>query len=210
MMEVSVDSSLTMTEASVDSSLITTESNYEEGEAQIGNPVSKKINCKSVVLTTGTFLRGVIHVGDKQNAAGRIGEEASYGISETLARYKFMLGRLKTGTPPRILKESINFSELEKQEGDNPPIPFSYLNTEIKVPQTSCFITYTNKNTHEVIKNNLSKSAMYGGHIEGVGPRYCPSIEDKIHRFYEKERHQIFLEPEGLDSDLIYPNGIST
>ncbi len=182
----------------------------EKDEVRSSNTVSKKITCKSVVLTTGTFLRGVIHIGDKQTPAGRLGEEASYGISETLAKYKFMLGRLKTGTPPRILKDSIDFSELEKQEGDNPAIPFSYLNTEIKVPQTSCFITYTNKKTHEVIKNNLSKSAMYGGHIEGVGPRYCPSIEDKIHRFYEKERHQIFLEPEGLDSDLIYPNGIST
>lgn len=171
---------------------------------------NKVINCKSVVLTTGTFLRGVIHIGDQQTPAGRVGEEASYGISNTLAKYNFMLGRLKTGTPPRILKDSINFSELEKQEGDNPCVPFSYLNQEITVPQTACYITYTNQKTHEVIKNNLAKSAMYGGYIAGVGPRYCPSIEDKIHRFYEKERHQIFLEPEGLDSDLIYPNGIST
>jgi tRNA uridine 5-carboxymethylaminomethyl modification enzyme len=170
----------------------------------------QKISCASVVLTTGTFLRGVIHIGDQKTPAGRIGETPSYGISKTLEHYNFSLARLKTGTPPRIDKNSINFSELEKQPGDNPPQPFSYLNNEIKVPQINCFITYTNNKTHEIIKNNLHKSAMYGGHIAGVGPRYCPSIEDKIHRFYEKERHQIFLEPEGLNSDLIYPNGIST
>ncbi len=169
-----------------------------------------KISCNAVVLTTGTFLRGVIHIGDKQTPAGRVGEQPSYGLSKTLERHNFNLARLKTGTPPRILKSSIDFSNLEAQAGDNPPQPFSYLNDEITVPQTSCYITYTNKKTHEVIKNNLHKSAMYGGYIAGVGPRYCPSIEDKIHRFYEKERHQIFLEPEGLDSDLIYPNGIST
>ncbi|NBV05665.1 MAG: tRNA uridine-5-carboxymethylaminomethyl(34) synthesis enzyme MnmG [Proteobacteria bacterium] len=170
----------------------------------------KKIFSTSVVLTTGTFLRGMIHIGEEKTSAGRVGEEASHGISATLQRYNFALSRLKTGTPPRILKSSIDFSDLEKQEGDNPPQPFSYLSETISVPQTSCFITYTNQKTHEVIKNNLHKSAMYGGHISGVGPRYCPSIEDKVHRFFDKERHQIFLEPEGLDSDLIYPNGIST
>ena len=170
----------------------------------------QKISANSVVLTTGTFLRGVIHIGEEKIPAGRVGEEPSYGISKTLAAHNFALSRLKTGTPPRIHKDSIDFSALEAQEGDNPAQPFSYLNKEITVPQISCYITYTNKKTHEVIKNNLHKSAMYGGNIEGVGPRYCPSIEDKIHRFYDKERHQIFLEPEGLDSDLIYPNGIST
>jgi tRNA uridine 5-carboxymethylaminomethyl modification enzyme len=170
----------------------------------------KIINCSSVVLTTGTFLRGMIHIGDKKTPAGRVDEEPSYGLSATLEKYNFKLSRLKTGTPPRILKSSIDFSKLEEQAGDTPAIPFSYLNEKIFVPQISCFITYTNKKTHEVIQNNLHKSAMYGGHIEGVGPRYCPSIEDKIHRFADKERHQIFLEPEGLDSDLIYPNGIST
>jgi tRNA uridine 5-carboxymethylaminomethyl modification enzyme len=164
----------------------------------------------SVILTTGTFLRGVIHVGDKQTPAGRVGETPSYGISKTLEAHNFMLARLKTGTPPRIDKNSINFADLEEQLGDTPPQPFSYMNSEIKVPQIHCYITYTNQKTHEVIKNNLHKSAMYGGYIEGVGPRYCPSIEDKIHRFFDKERHQIFLEPEGLNSDLIYPNGIST
>ncbi len=168
------------------------------------------VNCASVVLTTGTFLRGVIHIGDQKTPAGRVGEQPSYGLSKTLERYNFNLGRLKTGTPPRILKSSIDFSNLDSQAGDNPPQPFSYLNSEITVPQTTCYITYTNQNTHKIIKNNLHKSAMYGGHIAGVGPRYCPSIEDKIHRFFDKERHQIFLEPEGLDSDLIYPNGIST
>lgn len=169
-----------------------------------------RLTTKSVILTTGTFLNGLIHIGDKKIPAGRVGEDPSYGISETLKRHNFSLARLKTGTPPRIDKNSINFSILEKQPGDNPPQPFSYLNSEITVPQIDCFITYTNKKTHEIIKNNLHKSAMYGGHIAGVGPRYCPSIEDKIHRFSDKDRHQIFLEPEGLNSDLIYPNGIST
>ncbi len=170
----------------------------------------QKICCNSVVLTTGTFLRGVIHIGEKKIPAGRVGEEPSYGLSKTLERHNFALARLKTGTPPRILKSSIDFSNLEQQAGDNPPQPFSYLNDTISVPQISCYITYTNQETHDIIKNNLHKSAMYGGHIAGVGPRYCPSIEDKVHRFFDKTRHQIFLEPEGLDSDLIYPNGIST
>lgn len=170
----------------------------------------KIIKSSTVILTTGTFLRGVIHIGDQKTPAGRVGEEPSYGISKMLENYNFALSRLKTGTPPRINKNSIDFTNLEEQAGDNPPQPFSYLSTEVSAPQTSCFITYTNSKTHEIIKNNLQKSAMYGGHISGTGPRYCPSIEDKIHRFYDKERHQIFLEPEGLDSDLIYPNGIST
>ena len=172
--------------------------------------VAGSIKASSVILTTGTFLRGMIHIGDQQIPAGRVDEEPSYGLSKTLERYDFMLSRLKTGTPPRILKSSINYSELEEQPGDNPPQPFSYLGDKITVPQTSCYITYTNKKTHEIIKDNLHKSAMYGGAISGAGPRYCPSIEDKVHRFYGKDRHQIFLEPEGLDSDLVYPNGIST
>jgi tRNA uridine 5-carboxymethylaminomethyl modification enzyme len=169
-----------------------------------------KIATKSVVLTTGTFLRGMIHIGDKTTPAGRVGENPSYGLSNFLQRIGFELGRLKTGTPARILKSSINFSILEQQPSDEIPKPFSYLNEEIKVPQISCFITYTNQKTHEIIKENLKKSAMYGGQISGTGPRYCPSIEDKINRFFDKERHQVFLEPEGLDSDLIYPNGLST
>jgi tRNA uridine 5-carboxymethylaminomethyl modification enzyme len=163
----------------------------------------------SVVLTTGTFLRGVMHIGKEQKTAGRVGEKSSIGLAKTLEKYQFNLGRLKTGTPPRILKNSIDFSILEEQKSDEVPKPFSYLNDKINVEQISCFITYTNQNTHKIIQDNLHESAMYGGGITGVGPRYCPSIEDKIHRFFDKERHQIFLEPEGLESDLIYPNGIS-
>lgn len=170
----------------------------------------EEIFANSLVLTTGTFLRGVIHIGDERVEAGRVGEKASTGISAALLKYNFDLARLKTGTPPRIKKDSIDFSCLEVQMGDNPPVPFSYLNKEITTLQINCYITYTNQETHKVIKENLEKSAMYGGHISSLGPRYCPSIEDKVNRFYDKERHQIFLEPEGLDSDLIYPNGIST
>ncbi len=170
----------------------------------------QKISASSVVLTTGTFLRGEIHIGNKTTPAGRVGEKPSYGLSKTSEKHEFSLARLKTGTPARIKKDSINFDILEEQPGDNPAQPFSYLNDKIEVPQIKCFITYTNLKTHEVIKDNLHKSAMYGGQISGNGPRYCPSIEDKVHRFYDKARHQIFLEPEGLDSDLIYPNGIST
>lgn len=181
----------------------------EDGKV-CGVVAKSAIKANSVILTTGTFLRGVIHIGDEKVPAGRVGEEPSTGLSETLKRHNFMLSRLKTGTPPRILKSSINYSDLEAQPSDEVPQPFSYLNQEISVPQTACHITYTSKKTHEIIKNNLHKSAMYGGHIAGVGPRYCPSIEDKIHRFFDKERHQVFLEPEGLDSDLVYPNGIST
>ncbi|GDX36503.1 tRNA uridine 5-carboxymethylaminomethyl modification enzyme MnmG [Alphaproteobacteria bacterium] len=169
-----------------------------------------KITANAVVLTTGTFLNGVIHIGKTQTQAGRVNESASYGISARLAHYNFRLGRLKTGTPARILKSSINFSELEEQKGDEIPTPFSYLNDNIAVKQTSCYITYTNSLTHQIIKENLLQSAMYGGQISGIGPRYCPSIEDKVNRFFDKERHQVFLEPEGLDSDLIYPNGLST
>jgi len=168
------------------------------------------LTASSVILTTGTFLRGMIHIGDKKTPAGRVNEQASYGLSRFLERHQFALSRLKTGTPPRLHRDSIDFSGLEEQRGDEEPQPFSYLNDKVSVPQISCFITYTNQKTHEVIKKNLQRSAMYGGHIGSTGPRYCPSIEDKIYRFYDKERHQIFLEPEGLDSDLIYPNGLST
>jgi tRNA uridine 5-carboxymethylaminomethyl modification enzyme len=183
------------------------ENNKIEGVLTSDN---QKIYASSVILTTGTFLNGIIHIGDQKTPAGRINEKPSYGISQKLAQYNFRLGRLKTGTPPRILKSSIDFSILEAQIGDKIPVPFSYLNQEITTPQTSCYITYTNPNTHKIIQDNLKFSAMYSGNITGIGPRYCPSIEDKVNRFYEKERHQIFLEPEGLDSDLIYPNGIST
>ena len=166
--------------------------------------------CRSVVLTTGTFLSGLIHLGEKQIPAGRVGENPSYGLSKTLARFNLALGRLKTGTPPRIDGKTINWEILERQHGDVPPTPFSYLNTEVKVPQIACGITYTNEETHKVIQANLLRSPMYSGQIKSTGPRYCPSIEDKISRFADKERHQIFLEPEGLDDDTVYPNGIST
>lgn len=165
---------------------------------------------KSVVLTTGTFLKGIIHCGTKQESAGRINEKPSIGMSDTLYGLGLSMGRLKTGTPPRIIKESINWDILEPQPGDETPRPFSYMVEEIKVPQIHCAITYTNDVTHEIIKTNIDKSPMYSGQIKSSGPRYCPSIEDKIVRFADKERHQIFLEPEGLDSNLVYPNGIST
>jgi tRNA uridine 5-carboxymethylaminomethyl modification enzyme len=165
---------------------------------------------RNVVLTTGTFLRGVIHIGTEQRSAGRVGDPAAFGLSSTLQRAGFRLGRLKTGTPPRLDGRTIDFSGLERQPGDDPPVPFSFLNQTIAQKQIDCFITGTNQACHDVIRENLSKSAMYSGNITGVGPRYCPSIEDKVVRFSEKNSHQIFLEPEGLDDHTIYPNGIST
>lgn len=164
----------------------------------------------NVVLTTGTFLRGVIHIGDKTTPAGRVGEKPAIKLSETLERIGFELGRLKTGTPPRILKDSINFNDCEEQPGDHTPTPFSYISDDVKVPQIKCFITHTNEETHRIIEENIHKSASRSGAITGAAPRYCPSIEDKVSRFRDKERHQIFLEPEGLESNIIYPNGIST
>jgi tRNA uridine 5-carboxymethylaminomethyl modification enzyme len=164
----------------------------------------------NVVITTGTFLRGMIHIGKEKTPAGRVGEKPAIKLSETLMRIGFDLGRLKTGTPARIHKDSINWDGLDEQPGDVIPVPFSYMNEKVEVPQIKCFITYTNEKTHKIIADNIHLSAMYSGEITGVGPRYCPSIEDKINRFKDKERHQIFLEPEGLDSELIYPNGIST
>lgn len=169
-----------------------------------------EIDSGSIVLTTGTFLRGLIHIGSKKIPAGRISEKPSIGLSKTLENLGFSLGRLKTGTPPRLEGSSINWSILTEQPGDDDPIPFSYLNRSINTPQISCFITRTNEKTHQVIRDNLSQSAMYSGKIKGVGPRYCPSVEDKVVRFGDRDGHQIFLEPEGLDDDTIYPNGIST
>jgi tRNA uridine 5-carboxymethylaminomethyl modification enzyme len=168
------------------------------------------INTKAVVLTTGTFLNGVIHIGKKNYPGGRYGDKPSIGLSKFLKEQNFEVGRLKTGTPARLNGKTINWSILEKQDGDNPPTPFSFLNTKIDVPQISCYITQTNEKTHEVIRQNIKESAMYSGNISGVGPRYCPSIEDKVVRFADKSSHQIFLEPEGLDDDTVYPNGIST
>ena len=164
----------------------------------------------SVILTTGTFLNGVIHVGDKSFSAGRIDEKPSTGLAKTLSKLRFRLGRLKTGTPPRILKKSINFNNLEAQKGDYPAQPFSFLTKKITRKQVDCFVTHTNSKTHAVIKNNINKSSIYSGQIRSSGPRYCPSIEDKVVRFGDRKSHQIFLEPEGLSSEIIYPNGIST
>lgn len=166
--------------------------------------------CQAVVLTTGTFLRGLIHRGEETKPAGRVGEAPTIGLAETLERLEFPLGRLKTGTPARLDGRTINWSALEEQPGDATPTPFSYLNDEITVPQIPCYITHTNEETHLIIQENLERSPMYSGQIESTGPRYCPSIEDKVNRFADKNRHQIFLEPEGLDDHTVYPNGIST
>ena len=163
-----------------------------------------------VVLTTGTFLNGLIHIGEEKTPAGRVGEKPSLGLSRTLARFGFALGRLKTGTPPRLDGRTIDWAGLEIQPGDEPPSPFSFITDAITTPQVACHITTTTQATHAVIRANLARSPMYSGQIASIGPRYCPSIEDKIVRFAERERHQIFLEPEGLDDDTIYPNGIST
>ncbi len=168
------------------------------------------ITASKIILATGTFLSGLIHIGKKTFPAGRMGESASYGLSGSLKSIGFDLKRLKTGTPCRILRKSINYSLLEEQEGDKFPRAFSALTKKISTPQISCHITRTNEKTHEIIQNNIHLSAMYSGQIEGVGPRYCPSIEDKIVKFSSKNSHQIFLEPEGLTQDLVYPNGIST
>jgi len=164
----------------------------------------------AVVLTTGTFLNGLIHIGERQIPAGRMGEAPSHGLSTQLSAAGLALGRLKTGTPARLDGRSIAWSGLEEQPGDSEPAPFSLLTERITTPQISCFITHTTDRTHRVIADNLHRSPMYSGQIEGVGPRYCPSIEDKINRFRDKSSHQIFLEPEGLDDYTVYPNGIST
>ncbi|WP_440918159.1 tRNA uridine-5-carboxymethylaminomethyl(34) synthesis enzyme MnmG [Candidatus Pelagibacter sp.] len=169
-----------------------------------------KITCSKIILTTGTFLNGLIHIGDERTPAGRYNEKPSTGLSEQLEKYKFKIGRLKTGTPPRLDARTINFKNLEKQAADENPYFFSFLTKSTSNKQVSCSMTYTNEKVHKIIEKNLSKSAMYSGSIQGVGPRYCPSIEDKVVKFAEKTRHQIFLEPEGLDDHTIYPNGIST
>jgi tRNA uridine 5-carboxymethylaminomethyl modification enzyme len=163
-----------------------------------------------VVLTTGTFLGGLIHIGAEKIPAGRVGEAPSQGLSGTLRRAGFALGRLKTGTPPRLDGKTIDWTALEAQHGDNPPLPFSFLTERITTPQIACHITETTPKTHDIIRANLGRSPLYGGEITGVGPRYCPSIEDKVVRFADRTRHQIFLEPEGLDDDTVYPNGVST
>ncbi|SDW50815.1 tRNA uridine 5-carboxymethylaminomethyl modification enzyme [Allgaiera indica] len=164
----------------------------------------------AVVLTTGTFLRGVIHIGDERRLGGRMGDKPSVKLAERIEGLGLPLGRLKTGTPPRLDGRTIDWGRLEAQPGDDDPVVFSFLNQSPVARQVSCGITHTNARTHDIIRENLGRSAMYGGHIEGIGPRYCPSIEDKVVRFSDKESHQIFLEPEGLDDSTVYPNGIST
>lgn len=169
-----------------------------------------QISAPSVILTTGTFLRGVIHIGDVSKPGGRMGDKPSVKLAERLDSFDLALKRLKTGTPPRLDGRTINWDILESQPGDDEPVMFSFLSKKPAARQVSCGITHTNEATHDIIRQNLERSAMYGGHIDGVGPRYCPSIEDKIVRFSDKTSHQIFLEPEGLDDHTIYPNGIST
>ncbi len=170
----------------------------------------KEIRCKELILTTGTFLNGLIHIGEKQTPAGRFDEKPSTGLSEQLEKFKIQIGRLKTGTPPRLDGDTINYDDLEMQPADDEPSYFSFLTNKLQNRQIKCGMTYTNDAVHKIISENISKSAMYSGNIKGVGPRYCPAIEDKIVKFKDKEKHQIFLEPEGLMDNTIYPNGIST
>lgn len=202
---LSQQTNLTIIEASVED-LITKESKI----SGIITATGEQILADKVILTTGTFLNGLIHLGEKQIKAGRVNEDPSIGLSHSLHAIGFNMGRLKTGTPPRILASSINYDILEKQHGDEVPRPFSHMIDKVDVPQIPCYITKTTKLTHEIISANVHKSPMYSGQIKSTGPRYCPSIEDKITRFADKASHQIFLEPEGLNSDLVYPNGIST
>ena len=170
----------------------------------------KKFFCRSLVITTGTFLGGKIFIGNESFEAGRIGDNSSSKLSQKIRSLGFPVGRLKTGTPPRLVKKTIDWNLIELQPADENPVPFSYLNSKIQVPQIKCGITRTTEKTHNIIEENLKKSPVFSGSIKGYGPRYCPSIEDKVNRFKDKSSHQVFLEPEGLNSDLIYPNGIST
>lgn len=196
---------LTIKEASVEDLVI------EAGEVKgVLTAAGETISAAKVILTTGTFLRGLIHIGTTRIPAGRVGEKPSIGLADTLKKHEFAVGRLKTGTPPRLDGRTIDWASLEPQPGDNPPRPFSTLTERVTVPQISCYITSTSLQTHEIIRANIHQSPMYSGQIESRGPRYCPSIEDKIVRFADKARHQIFLEPEGLDDHTVYPNGIST
>jgi tRNA uridine 5-carboxymethylaminomethyl modification enzyme len=196
---------LTVRQASVEGLIV--ESDEVKGvETQIG----EKFYGRRVILTTGTFLKGLIHVGDKNYSAGRAGDFAVQGLSESLVNYGFKVGRLKTGTCPRLDSRTIDYAKLAVQHGDENPTPFSFLSEGITQRQVPCHITYTNGRTHEIIRSAMHRSPMYSGVIKSRGPRYCPSIEDKIHRFADKERHQIFLEPEGLDTVEVYPNGLST
>ena len=196
---------LTIKEATVEEIII--EENQVVGVKTDSN---ETIQTKALILAPGTFMKGLIHIGLTHFPAGRMGDPPSLGLSESLKRFGFRMGRLKTGTTPRLDSSTIDFSQLTPQYGDEPPLPFSFSTERINTRQVSCYITYTNSATHEIIRSGLDRSPLYCGIIKGVGPRYCPSIEDKVVRFAEKERHQIFLEPEGQDTNEIYPNGIST
>jgi tRNA uridine 5-carboxymethylaminomethyl modification enzyme len=202
---LALEEHLTMAEGVVDRLLVT-------GEAVTGivTGSGETIRAKAVILTSGTFLKGLIHIGLNHFPAGRAGEASAEHLSDCMRDLGFQVGRLKTGTPPRLDKTTIDFSVMIPQPGDDPPPPFSYRTQQITTRQVPCHLTYTNQETHDIIRKNLDRSPMYSGVIESIGPRYCPSIEDKIVRFAEKERHQIFIEPEGLDSNEFYPNGIST
>jgi len=184
-----------------------------DADGGIGGVVTaagERLIAGAVVLTTGTFLRGLIHMGEVRTPAGRVGEAPALKLSERLIALGLSLDRLKTGTPARLLASSINWDVLEKQDGDDPPVPFSFLTQSITTPQIACFVTTTSTQTHDIIRANLHRAPMYSGQISSVGPRYCPSIEDKVVRFADRESHQVFLEPEGLDDDTVYPNGVST
>ncbi|MGE4313642.1 MAG: tRNA uridine-5-carboxymethylaminomethyl(34) synthesis enzyme MnmG [Pseudobdellovibrionaceae bacterium] len=203
--ELSSTPNLTIIEASVEDLAIDARDRLQgivTGENEI-------ITASCVVLTTGTFLNGLIHRGTETRPAGRVGDEPSIGLAQTLKKYELPLGRLKTGTPARLDGRTIDWSKCIEQKGDTPPKPFSFMNNEITVPQISCYITHTTAETHQVIRDNIHHAPLYSGQISGTGPRYCPSIEDKVIRFAEKDSHQIFLEPEGLDDHTVYPNGIS-
>ncbi|MGB0681330.1 MAG: tRNA uridine-5-carboxymethylaminomethyl(34) synthesis enzyme MnmG [Magnetovibrionaceae bacterium] len=203
--EMAAQANLTVVEGAADDLAV------EDGEVSaVILADGRTIKTKAVVITTGTFLRGLIHCGEERTPAGRVGEAPAVKLSETFERLGFSLGRLKTGTPARLDGRTIDWAACTEQPGDNPPIPFSTLTDQVRVPQISCFITETTPKVHELIRANLDRSPMYSGQIESTGPRYCPSIEDKVVRFAERNRHQIFLEPEGLDDPTVYPNGIST
>jgi len=198
-------SGLTLYQGSVENLLV------RSGEVHgVQTQMGETIEGRSVILTTGTFLNGLIHIGEKQMAAGRAGDFASTGVSEQLAELGFRIARLKTGTCPRLDSRTIDYGALQVQPGDEPPLPFSFSTARITQSQIPCHITYTNHHTHEIIRNALGRSPLYSGRIQGRGPRYCPSIEDKIVRFADKDRHQIFLEPEGRNTVEVYPNGLST
>ena len=200
---------LVIAEASVEDLELTSGSTgHEIGAVILAS--GQRVKAGAVVLTTGTFLRGLIHMGEEKVQAGRVGEAPALGLADTLERLDFLRGRLKTGTPPRLDGRTIDYSGLQVQPGDDSPVPFSYLTSKIMTPQVDCHITATTEATHEIIRSNLQRSPMYSGQIESVGPRYCPSIEDKVVRFEDRGSHQIFLEPEGLDDHTVYPNGIST